>query len=68
MEEEAHDKDLKSSHGDDEATLDQADIDDALLSRSHRAEVTVLPGAEVFLVSRDGGKLARDLENGLLKY
>lgn len=51
LEEEADNKDLEGTHADDEAGLDQAEVDDSLLGASNGAEVAVLTRAEVFLVS-----------------
>lgn len=67
LEKEPDDKNLKGAHGCDEEDLDQAEVDDSLLGAADSAEVAVLAGAEVFLVARDGGHLARDLEEGLLE-
>lgn len=51
LEKETDDKDLESSHADDEAGLDQAEVDNPLLSAPDGAEVAVLACAEVLLVS-----------------
>lgn len=54
LEEEPDDKDLESAHADDQAGLDQAEVDNPLLCAPHGAEVAVLACAEVFLVPGDG--------------
>lgn len=67
LEEESDNKDLKTAHGDDESNLNHAEVDNAVLSAANGSKVTVFTSSEVFLVSRDGGELARDLEDGLLE-
>lgn len=66
LEEEPNDEDLQRPHADNKATLDQAKVDDSPLGVFNRVEVSVLSGAEVLLVSGDGGDLAGDLVDGLL--
>lgn len=51
LEEEPDNKDLEGTHADDEAGLDQAEVDDPFLGAPHGAEVAVLTRAEVLLVS-----------------
>ena len=67
LEEEPDNKDLQSAHGHHKEDLDHAEVDDALLCAADRAEVSVLARPEVFLVTGDGGQLARDLPDRLLK-
>lgn len=67
LEEEAHDKDLQSTHADYQPALNQAKVHDPLLCAADCAEVAVLSRAEVFLISGDGGELAGDLEDRLLE-
>lgn len=67
LEEEAHDKDLQRTHADDQADLDQAEVDNPLLCAPDGAEVAVLARAEVFLVARHGGQLAGELGDRLLE-
>lgn len=67
LEEEPDYKYLQSTHGNNEGDLYHAEVDDSLLRALYRGKVSVLAGAEVLLVSRDGGELSRDLEDGLLK-
>lgn len=56
---------LQPRHRNHQPTLQQRKIEDPLLRAPDRADVPVLPRAEVFLLPRDGGNLARKLENGL---
>jgi hypothetical protein len=65
LEEEAHDKDLQGAHADNQARLDKAKVDNALLCAADGAEVTVLAGAEVLLVAGNRRKLAGYLEGRL---
>lgn len=51
LEEKPDDKYLESTHADDEPGLDQAEVDNPLLSAPDGAEVAVLTCAEVLLVS-----------------
>lgn len=51
LEEEPDDKDLQGAHADDQARLDQAEVDNPLLGAPDSAEVAVLARAEVLLVS-----------------
>lgn len=67
LEEEAHNEHLQRAHGDDQEALDHAKVDDSVLGADNSSEVAVLTCAEVLLVTRDGGKLAGDLVNRLLK-
>lgn len=55
LEEEAHHKDLQSSHGHHHQALDYTEIENAALGTAHSAEVAVLASAEVLLVTGDGG-------------
>ena len=67
LEEETDDKDLQRTHGNNQADLNHAEVDDAALSALDGGKVAVLARAEVLLVSGDGGDLAGDLEDGLLE-
>lgn len=67
LEEESDNKDLQTTHSDNESNLNHAEVDDAALSAADGSKVAVLTSSEVFLVSGDGGKLARNLEDGLLE-
>lgn len=51
LEEEPDDKDLESTHADDEAGLYQAEVDNPLLGAPDGTEVAVLTCAEILLVS-----------------
>lgn len=67
LEEEPDDEDLQSSHANDKTNLDHAEVDNSLLGTVDRAEISVLAGSEVLLVSRNGRELARDLEDRLFQ-
>lgn len=67
LEEESDNKHLQRTHTDNKSNLDHAEVDNALLRARDSAEVTVLTCSKVFLVSGNGGKLAGDLEDGLLQ-
>jgi hypothetical protein len=54
LEEESHDKNLQSSHAHHQPTLNHTEVEDPRLRALHRAEVAVLPRAEVFLHAVDG--------------
>jgi hypothetical protein len=58
---------VQCSHADNQSNLDHAEVDNALLRARHSAEVAVLSCSKVLLVSRNGGKLARDLVDGFLQ-
>jgi hypothetical protein len=64
-EEHPHDKHLQASHADHHSALQQAEVEHPLLRAPDSAEVPVLARAEVFLLAREGGDLARDLEDRL---
>lgn len=53
LEEESNNKDLKAAHSNHHDDLNQAEIDYSRLGASDGAEVSVLTGTEVFLVSGD---------------
>lgn len=67
LEEKAHDEHLQASHGDHHERLNNAQVEDSPLCAPDRAEVAVLSGAEVLLVTCDSGELAGELEDRLLK-
>lgn len=67
LEEESDNKNLQTSHADDEERLNHAKVDDAVLGAVDGRKVAVLTCAEVLLVSRDCGQLARNLVHRLLK-
>jgi len=48
---------LQPCHAHHHQTLYHREVEDALLGAANRAEVSVLAGAEVFLVAVDGGEL-----------
>jgi hypothetical protein len=54
LEEELNNENLESTHANHQRHLDQAEVDDPLLRAADGAEVAVLAGTEIFLVSRDG--------------
>ena len=64
-EEHPHDKDLQASHADHHSALQQAEVEHPLLRAPDSAEVPVLARAEVLLLAREGGDLARHLEDRL---
>jgi hypothetical protein len=68
LEEEAHDEDLQASHAYHHQTLDDGEVEDSLLGAPDGAEVSVLAGAEVFLVSADGGELGRQFLDGFFEH
>lgn len=55
LEEEPDNKDLQSTHSDNQTRLDQAKVYNSLLGAPHGAEVAVLARSEVLLVTGDGG-------------
>lgn len=67
LEEEADDKDLQAAHEDDQAALDDADVDDPALGAPDGGKVAVLARAEVLLAPGDGRQFARQLEEALLQ-
>ena len=67
MEEELDNKDLEPSHGENKPALQQAEGENAPLCALNRAEVSVLARPEVFLVTRDGRQLCRQLEDGFFE-
>jgi hypothetical protein len=67
LEEESDDEHLQCPHAYNESDLNHTKVDNALLGALNGAEVSVLTGAEVLLVSRNGGELPRDFKNGLFK-
>jgi hypothetical protein len=67
LEEEPNDKHLQGTHTDDKADLDHAKVDDPALGAVDGGKVAVFTGSEVLLVARDGGELARHLEDSLLQ-
>lgn len=50
LEEKPDDKDLESAHANNQAGLDQTEVDNPLLGAPDSAEVAVLASAEVLLV------------------
>ena len=56
-EEHLHDEYLQSGHGNHQSALDQAEVEDALLRALDRAEIPILPGAEVLLLPDHGRHL-----------
>lgn len=68
LEEEAHNKDLQGTHSNNKEALDHAEVDNSVFSADNGCKVAVFSGAEVLLVARDGGKLAGNLVDGLLKH
>ncbi len=54
LKEESHDKNLQPGHAHHQPTLDHTEVKDPRLRALHRAEVAVLPRAEVFLHAADG--------------
>lgn len=53
LEEEPHDEHLQGSHRDHHQTLNDTEIENPPLRTPNRAEIPVLPCAEVFLVAVD---------------
>ena len=68
LEEEADDENLQGTHADHHGALDETEVDDPALGASDGAEVSVLSRAEILLVSRDGGQLARHLVDGFFEF
>ena len=64
-EEHPHDRHLQASHADHHSALQQAEVEHPLLRAPDSAEVPVLARAEVLLLAREGGDLARHLEDRL---
>lgn len=60
LEEESNNEYLKAAHSNHHDDLNQAEIDYSRLRASDSAEVSVLAGAEIFLVSGDSREKARD--------
>jgi hypothetical protein len=54
LEEEPDDEDLQASHTDHHQALNDAEIEDPSFRAPYCAEIPVLAGAEVLLISRDG--------------
>lgn len=67
LEKEPDDKNLQAGHANHEAALDHAEVEDARLGALDRAEVAVLPRAEVLLVPADGRQLPVDFVDGFLE-
>ena len=67
LEEKPHHKHLQSSHRNHHQPLDDTKVEDPALRATHGAEVAVLAGPEVLLVSRDSRQLRRQLKNRLLE-
>jgi hypothetical protein len=67
LEEEPNNEHLQSSHSNHHANLNDTKIEDPLLGTPNRAEIPILPRAEVFLVTADGGQLGGELEDGFFE-
>ena len=68
LEEEADDENLQSAHANHHGALNETEVDDPALRAADGAEVSVLARAEVLLVPRDGGQLARHLVDGFFEF
>ena len=58
---------MKCSHADNQANLNQAEVDNSLFGTVDGAKIAVLSGAEVFLISGHRSQCAGDLEDRLLE-
>ena len=67
MKKESHHQHLQPRHGHHHPHLDQAKPEDPPLGTPDRAEIAILPGAEVLLHAVDGAQLAGHLEDDLLE-
>ena len=63
LEEEPYNEHLQSRHTHHHQTLHNTEVKDPPFSAPDSAEIPVLSRAEIFLHSRDGRELARQLEN-----
>lgn len=61
-EELPHDEHLQTRHRDHQTTLHQTEVEDPLLRTPDRAEIPVLPRAEVLLLPSQSADLAVQLE------
>ena len=67
LEKEPHNRNLQSSHSGHHAHLDETEIEYSLLRAPDRAEIAVLPCAEVFLHATNRTQLATDFEHQILE-
>jgi hypothetical protein len=68
LKEEPYNKDLQPCHCHHHNRLQDTEIEDAALGASDGGEVSVLPRAEILLVSVDGGQLRGELEDGIFEH
>jgi hypothetical protein len=67
LEEEPDNEDLQSGHDNHQAAFHQGEVEDPPLGAPDSAEIPVFTCAEVLLVSRDGGQLGAELEDGFFE-
>jgi len=67
LEKEPHNEYLQTRHCNHHDALDNAEIEYPTLCTPDRAKIAVFACTEVFLIAIDGGKLAREFEDGFFQ-
>lgn len=67
LEEESHNKDLKTRHRNNHQAFDDTEVEDTPFGAAHGAKVAILTCSEVLLVAGDCGQLSGEFENRLFE-